>query len=180
MHNAKNKILLRQIGHYPEAALDKRGYAVLNTAFMVVVKRPGIRPEFLLAVLNSNVIRCFWLNRFKDDRQTFPKIKGEYLKALPIPTASSEQQKPLERLVVRILAAKATDPSADTSALEREIDEIVYRLYGLTPDEIALVEGQEPGKAGAKKAAAKVKPVKAVATAKKPRKSVLTDDPDLA
>jgi len=30
---------------------------------------------------------------------------------------------------------------ADTSALERQIDEMVYKLYNLTPEEIAIVEG---------------------------------------
>lgn len=39
------------------------------------------------------------------------------------------------------LSAKYADPAADTSALEREIDKIVYWLYGLTDEEIALVEG---------------------------------------
>ena len=140
MHNAKNKLLLRQIGHYPEAALDREGYAVLNTAFMVVVKKANIHAEFILAVL-TRVIRCFWLNKFKDDRTTFPKIKGEYLKLLPIPVASSEKQKAVERLVDRILAAKQRDAEADTSALEREIDDLVYALYGLTPEEIKTVEG---------------------------------------
>ena len=36
---------------------------------------------------------------------------------------------------------KRADPAADTEALEREIDERVYRLYGLTEDEIKIVEG---------------------------------------
>jgi adenine-specific DNA-methyltransferase len=31
---------------------------------------------------------------------------------------------------------------ADTSALENQIDEMVYALYGLTPEEIAIVEGK--------------------------------------
>ncbi|HLG30544.1 MAG TPA: hypothetical protein VI387_10070, partial [Candidatus Brocadiales bacterium] len=31
---------------------------------------------------------------------------------------------------------------ADTSALERQIDQMVYELYGLTPEEIAIVEGK--------------------------------------
>jgi type I restriction-modification system DNA methylase subunit len=154
MHNAKNKLLLRQIGHYPDAALDREGYAVLNTAFMVVLKKPTIHPEFLLAVLNSNVIRCFWLNKFKDDRNTFPKIKGEYLKLLPIPAASSEKQRAVERLVDRILAEKTRDASADVSAWEREIDQLVYALYGLTPEEIQIVEGAS-AKATADKGAAK-------------------------
>jgi hypothetical protein len=44
------------------------------------------------------------------------------------------------KLVDRIVAAKRADPNADTSAWEREIDERVYRLYGLTPEEIKIVE----------------------------------------
>jgi len=40
----------------------------------------------------------------------------------------------------RILAAKPRDSGADVSALEREIDEQVYALYGLTPEEIKIVE----------------------------------------
>lgn len=34
------------------------------------------------------------------------------------------------------------DPNADTSALEKQIDDMVYKLYGLTPDEIAIMEGK--------------------------------------
>jgi hypothetical protein len=50
------------------------------------------------------------------------------------------QGKPLEELVARILSAKQRDAGMDVSALEREIDELVYALYGLTPDEIKIVE----------------------------------------
>ncbi len=46
--------------------------------------------------------------------------------------------------VQRMLAAKRANPSADTSPLEREFDERVYRLYVLTPGEIKLVK--ESGK----------------------------------
>jgi hypothetical protein len=43
-------------------------------------------------------------------------------------------------LVDKILAAKRADPLADVTALEREIDQHVYRLYGLTAEEIKIVE----------------------------------------
>ena len=46
-------------------------------------------------------------------------------------------------MVDRILAAKQRDPAADTRALEADIDRLVYALYGLTEEEIAIVEGQE-------------------------------------
>ncbi len=41
------------------------------------------------------------------------------------------------------LTATRASPSADTTALEREIDARVYRLYALTPAEIRLVEENE-------------------------------------
>ena len=46
-------------------------------------------------------------------------------------------QKELAKRVDNIMKA----PLADTTAEEREIDRLVYDLYGLTEDEIAIVEG---------------------------------------
>jgi hypothetical protein len=71
-------------------------------------------------------------------------IKAEYLKDLPLPPFAVQQSKQLTVLVDRILAAKKQNSAADTSALEREIDQQVYALYGLTPEEIAIVEGTAP------------------------------------
>ncbi len=51
----------------------------------------------------------------------------------------------IEDLVDQILAAKAVDPGTGTINLEDEIDKLVYALYGLTDDEIAIVEkGSNP------------------------------------
>ena len=44
-------------------------------------------------------------------------------------------------LADHISATKCADPKAHTSGLEREIDELVYQLYGLTEEEINIVEG---------------------------------------
>jgi hypothetical protein len=41
----------------------------------------------------------------------------------------------------RILAAKQRDAEANTRTLEREIEELVYALYRLTPEEKAIVNG---------------------------------------
>jgi len=49
--------------------------------------------------------------------------------------------KPLEAFVERILAAKSKDPKADVSKSEHQIDQLVYQLYGLTTEEITVVEG---------------------------------------
>ncbi|MCX6912089.1 MAG: hypothetical protein NT167_03370 [Verrucomicrobia bacterium] len=47
----------------------------------------------------------------------------------------------MERRVARIFGAKPRDAGADVSALEREIDELVYAIQGLTPEGIQIVEG---------------------------------------
>jgi hypothetical protein len=65
---------------------------------------------------------------------------NHYVGKIPIAAVPVEQQKPVEELVERILSAKQRDAGADVSALEREIDELVYGLYGLTRDEIKIVE----------------------------------------
>jgi len=96
--------------------------------------------NFVLAVLNSKVL--WWMIRktAATKQGGFYEFKPMYVSALPIPSATPEQQHPIMGLVDRILAAKQRNPEADVSALEREIDELVYALYGLTPEEIKIVE----------------------------------------
>ena len=59
--------------------------------------------------------------------------------SIRIPKLSEDRQRPLVRMIDRILAAKATNPAADTGELEEEIDWLVYDLYGLTNEETAVV-----------------------------------------
>ena len=47
----------------------------------------------------------------------------------------------MRHILIDAAAAKRRNPDADTSALEDEIDRLVYALYGLTAVEIKLVEG---------------------------------------
>ena len=58
-----------------------------------------------------------------------------------IPTVATDNRRQIETLVDKILAAKRADSDADVSALEQHIDELVYKLYGLTAEEIKIVEG---------------------------------------
>ena len=97
--------------------------------------------KWLLAVLNSQVVGFFFPKICPQIRGDFMRFKSIYMEQIPIPAATPAQQKPVERLVERILAAKQRDAGADVSALEREIDALVHALYALTPEEIQLVEG---------------------------------------
>jgi len=68
------------------------------------------------------------------------QIDKEPLLNIPILEPSYDIQKPIIELVDKILISKKDDMQADTSKYECEIDRIVYELYGLTDEEIAVVE----------------------------------------
>ena len=69
-------------------------------------------------------------------------ISPELLNGLPVPKSITPINKTkIECLADKIIAAKNTNPLIDTVTLENEIDQLVYELYDLTPEEIALVEG---------------------------------------
>ncbi|MDR3327657.1 MAG: hypothetical protein LBT04_05970 [Prevotellaceae bacterium] len=62
---------------------------------------------------------------------------------IKIPNISISEQQPIIDLVNKILSLKSTNPQADTKALEKQIDRLVYGLYGLTEEEIAVIGNQK-------------------------------------
>ena len=66
------------------------------------------------------------------------------MEKLRIPQISKAKQRPFVALAEKITAAKAANPTADTSKMEAEIDKMVYALYGLTKDEIKIIESSAP------------------------------------
>ncbi len=127
---------------YPDIAPDCRFLidegCLYPDCTLFVIPRPAIH---FLAILNSTVVQWFFPQICPRIRGGYLRYKSIYVEAIPIPPATPAQQKELESLVTRILAAKKADPAADVTALEREIDTRVYKLYGLTQDEIRIVEG---------------------------------------
>ena len=68
------------------------------------------------------------------------QLDKEPLLNIPLPKESCAQQ-PIIILVDQILEVKKSNPQKKTEYLEAEIDRLVYDLYGLTEDEIKIVEG---------------------------------------
>ena len=91
---------------------------------------PRFAVKFLLGVMNSATAHDF----LRANRRSNIHLYPDDWKKLPIPDVPLEQQEPIIELVDQILDAKRTDPDADVSELENEIDQIVYLLYGLTPE----------------------------------------------
>ena len=77
-----------------------------------------------------------------DQRRVFPRV-SDYMKQIPIPAASSADKARLTKLAERA-AKRGREDAAGLRATEREIDEIVYRLFDLTPDEVGHIEKSLP------------------------------------
>lgn len=157
--DAKNKLLTRQIGKYPVWAIDTEGHQCLNTIFMVNITDDGYDPYLLLAYLNSKPLAAYWIDHFWDQRRTFPKIKGSYLKDLPVPLidgATSEARKKLSQAGAQMtkLARQLSSASTDQERVQLErvmkstqqaIDEAASDWLGLTPEHRARLESTATG-----------------------------------
>ena len=110
----------------------------VSRTFMVI-KSNRINLKFLTGLLNSKLVE-FWLrNRGKMQGANF-QLDKEPLQQIPIVKPSIDKQQLVADLVSQIISAKRCDKNADTSALERQIDFIVYRLYGLSSSDILMID----------------------------------------
>ena len=116
---------------------DQKEFSLDSTSFAV-----GSNMEYLCAILNSKTILFYFklgsVIWGKDGIKWF----GNYFDNIPIPQIPEREQFPFVDIVNQILTTKKANPQADTSALEAEIDQLVYKLYDLTPEEIRIVEGE--------------------------------------
>ena len=137
----KERILLRETGSSLTAVYlgDETIYSN-RSLYSILITKPELKTKYVLALLNSSLLQWYYATMFKGDTELFPKIRIAQAKQLPIFKASMEQQQPIIELVDRILEKKRSNPNADTSASEREIDRLVYKLYNLTDEEIAVIE----------------------------------------
>ena len=95
--------------------------------------------NYLWAILNSKLATFYHFNSSpKATKGAFPKILVYDVKNFPLPKSINNDR--LLTLVNEVIEIKNLNPEADITALDDEIDDIVYKLYGLTPEEIAIVE----------------------------------------
>jgi hypothetical protein len=143
------RILVREItnsGKYTIIACLVDEFMVnYKSVLNIIIKNENlgsVNLHYLLGIINSSLISWIFMKRSnKVVTTTFPRISLFDLKIFPIKISNNTEKNQIKLLVDQILAAKKSDPNADTSALENEIDNLVYDLYGLTEEERRIVEG---------------------------------------
>lgn len=96
---------------------------------------------FLLGVLNSRLADFFIFNISSTKRGGYFEYKPMYVDQIPIINPDQSSREKIERNVQSILTAKKENSDANTTELESQIDRLVYELYGLSEEEIEVVEG---------------------------------------
>ncbi|MDR2917397.1 MAG: Eco57I restriction-modification methylase domain-containing protein [Tannerella sp.] len=129
IHHAA-KIVVRQIGApEPIFAFDKWGYATLNTMYSIFLKEESrFSYKYLLAVLCSSLIKKWWLSMFADNKDLFPKIKGNQLKEIPIKDIPLSGQQPFITLADRMLTLHAGLQAKRRRFLKRLADNFSLKL----------------------------------------------------
>jgi hypothetical protein len=142
MFRVKEKIINRQTGSQLVGAYDDKGYFSLDSTHVQVIIDQNYSLKFILALFNSRLLNYYYNDRVNESGRVFAQVKIVVLKTLPIKITDAAKQKPFITLVDRILAVKGRNLHADTSKEESAIDEMVYKLYGLTEEEVRVVEGK--------------------------------------
>ncbi len=128
------KIIYPDIAKRPEFTWDETKAFLGNTAYILPTGE-----KWLLGLLNSQLMWWFYLNITSSIRGRFVRFIAQYIGQLPILLLKESSRSTIISLVEKIL----TNPdSPEVPHLEREIDALVYDLYGLTEEEIGIVEGK--------------------------------------
>ncbi|MFC2146678.1 TaqI-like C-terminal specificity domain-containing protein [Acidobacteriota bacterium] len=136
------KIIYADIAKLMRASYDNSGVFCANTLYIIPTD------DFsLIGILHSCLFDWYSRQNFQalGDPWKGGRLRfiAQYMEKVPIPLLTDEQKAPIIKIVKQILA----DPMGqDVGRLEAEIDLLVYRLYGLTEEEIAIVERKIGGK----------------------------------
>ncbi len=148
-----DKIIVRQVGKNITATIDFNKCVTPQSVYTIVPDE-NLNIFLLLGLLNSSLFDFIYQKKF-NTKEIFPRILLENLKQLPIPILTPSNQETHDQIVTlveQMLQAKKQQQTAvterDKSYLEQkcnnidtQINDLVYELYGLSEEEIAVVEG---------------------------------------
>lgn len=136
------KIIIAKMSLRLEGFWDEKGeYASINTNCLHGIK---INPLKLIGWIHSKLFHYIYECYFEGLRMAggYLPFTAPYLSCMCVPLNIDSLE--IENLVNSIFSAKRLSSDTDTTASESEIDLMVYHLYGLTYDEVLIVDPQIP------------------------------------
>ncbi|MEK7472884.1 MAG: TaqI-like C-terminal specificity domain-containing protein [Patescibacteria group bacterium] len=143
------KIIFKNMFIMPDFTYDDKGYFFGFSFSSIIQKDKTFDLKYILGILNSKVA-FNWFQKNGKRRGAGFDIGVEKLRLFPIKKITLQEQKPIIEIVDKLLdITKDGDylqnPTRQTQVkdYEKQIDQLVYKLYGLTPEEILVVEDQK-------------------------------------
>ncbi len=124
---------------------QKAQFALVEPSIFINAPSPFLTPSsrYILSILNSQLADYYIRSLGVIRSGGFFEYKPMFVEQLLVPEISKIEQKPFIDLVEDILSKRESNPDADVEDIEKQIDQLVYKLYGLTKKEIAIVEGKK-------------------------------------
>ena len=155
---ANPKILLRKTGSSITATLDENGVLPEQSLYLLHCAPGGYDLKFFLAILNSKMSSFYYWHRLCTNRDATPQLKKVHLDAFPfkaVDLGKSMEKKKYDDMLSLVdtmlglhLQLNKVDFDSEKEPIQRQIaatdkkiDKLVYELYGLTEEEIKIVEG---------------------------------------
>ncbi len=139
---AKEKLLIQRItgGNKPiKVAYDNNQfYNKESINNLILKKETSFKIKYILGLLNSTLVNWFYTNQFTNQSTLTVNLSKEYLAQIPIANGNDKQQDKIIQIVDKVLDAKKSNK--DSSSLEKQINELVFKIYDLTEDEIKIVD----------------------------------------
>ncbi len=154
---APQKIMVRQTGDSIIATIIEAGFVARNNMHIILAKSELYKLEYLLGIMNSKLIDFAYRFINPEKGEALVEVKKKHVEKLPVRTinfsnpAEKAQHDKMVALVEQMLSAHkalaATQSPAEKERIQRQIeatdraiDSLVYELYGLTEEEIRIVE----------------------------------------
>lgn len=142
-HLEKPKLFVRKTGNHIVCALDDEGIFAEQSVYLVLLRDKEFNAKFITALLNSKLITFYFQNKLITNPESYPYLQHYDLENIPILDFTQQRQNPLILLVDKILAITKDEDyltnstkQAKVADYEKQIDQLVYKLYGLTKEEI--------------------------------------------
>ena len=139
------KIFLRQTADQLIATYVEKPMCCIDSVHSLINKE-GMEYDlkFVLAILNSKLGNYFYQLLNFEKGKVFAQVKLTFLRRLPIKRLPAQDQKPFVEYVDKIISLKKSSLAEDKKVAQQyedRINQLVYKLYDLTPEEIEIVEG---------------------------------------
>ena len=152
------KIFFRRVGERLTGTYDDTKMYALNTLVVITPKHSELPVKFILGIFNSTLFNYYYQTYLKSTKKVFSEIQARQIEQIPFPELKiiKEDSKLIElmiSLVDQMLQTQKDSRNAKSEAdkklyeqkismIDKKIDELVYKLYGLTEEEIRIVEGE--------------------------------------